>query len=176
MAWQVGEPQDNTKIRNLGTVIRPNFSAIQEGDLTFKPKAINLNNRTVSGPSNDPSAIPDSFVLYSKEDSNGLPGLFGIDENSVITQFTSTPATIGTEGTVFLPGGVIMKWGTASVTIGGTVVTYPVAFPTNTLNVQLTCTGNAYGRVTTLTSTSFTAATSSSGGSPRTYYYVAIGY
>ena len=77
MAFDKTQPTDTTKIRNLGVVIRPNWVAIEEADSTFRPYALNLQNRTPLGVSNDPASIADTYILYEKDDGSGNPELFG---------------------------------------------------------------------------------------------------
>ena len=72
MAWDLTQPTNTTKIRNLGTVIRPNWVAIAEADSSFLPYAINLVDRTNAAISpEDPATIAKSSIAYSKQDSNG---------------------------------------------------------------------------------------------------------
>ena len=75
MTWDPSQPTDTTKIRNLGIVIRPNWQAIEAADSSFKPVALNLDNRTPLGVANDPTAIADAYLLYCK-DSFGYPQAF----------------------------------------------------------------------------------------------------
>lgn len=123
MAFDKTEPQDTTKIRNLGTVIRPNWVAIQEGESTFLPWSINLANRTPIAPPDDPAAIANAFLLYCKDDALGNAELFGINESSNVVQFTKGASSPGSSGTTFIPGGVILKWGQASAN-GNTTITW----------------------------------------------------
>lgn len=127
MVWNIALPADTTKIRNLGIVIRPNWQAIQEADSTFKPYAINFDNRTPLGVANDPTAIADSYIMFCKDDATGNPELFGIDASSNITQFTKGASNLAATGKVFLPGGLLMQWGKVTVATGGTV-TFGEAF------------------------------------------------
>jgi len=83
------QPKDTTKIRNLGAVIRPNFVAIQEAPSSFKPYAINLQNRTPLGVSNDPATISGSSILYTKTDADGKVELFCKSSAGTIQQLTS---------------------------------------------------------------------------------------
>lgn len=177
MVWLITEPTDNTEIRNLGVVIRPNWVAIEEADATFLPKAINLNNRTVSGPTNDPTAITNAFLMYCKEDTSGNPELFGINEASEILQFTKGLPTLATPGEIFLPGGLIMKWGTVSISTTATNLTYATAFPTATLAVFLTQFENSFTTNDPI-AYSYTASkfTHIKDGGTRLYKYLALGY
>lgn len=166
MAWDKAEPQDTTKIRNLGTVIRPNWVAIEDAETGFKPAAINFNDRTVAGYSNDPTAIADAYITYCKTDGAGNSELFGIDENSVVSQFTSTDRTLSQTGYSLLPPGMLLQWGRGTMA-GGTAtlaVTFPKAFSSTAWVVTstpyaITITGSSpreWG-VNSITSTGFTA-------------------
>lgn len=88
MAWDILQPTNTTKIRNLGVVIRPNWAAIQQADSTFLPNAINFKNRTPSVVPINPAAIATSYITFCKEDGAGNPELFGISPSSQIIQFT----------------------------------------------------------------------------------------
>jgi chitodextrinase len=57
------------------------------------------------------------------------------------------PATLANPGTMTLPSGIIVKWGTGTTTAGSGSVTFAAAFPTATFNVQITISG-ASGAVT----------------------------
>src|SRR3990167_6051303 len=106
MAFVPGEPQDTTKIRDLGAVIRPNWSAIQTADSSFKPYAINLIERTSAGQPGDPTAIADTFIIFSKDDGADAE-FYGIDENSNVIQLSqdgamgSTSTQVNANGIAF---------------------------------------------------------------------------
>lgn len=173
MAWDISEPQDTTKIRDLGTVIRPNWVAIDQAESTFTPIAFNFANRTPDPAANDPAAIADTYILYCKDDSGGDPELFGIDESSNIIQFTNGAPTAANPGSVFLPGGLIMKWGSATVGSGVTAIAYSSAFPNNVYSIVLQS-------INTATSTYSYGANALVGitlnaSAALTYHYIAIG-
>lgn len=88
MAFDKTQPTDTTKLRNLGVVIRPNWVAIEEADSTFRPYALNFQNRTPLGVSNDPATIADTFILYEKDDGAGNPELYGEDGSGNILQLS----------------------------------------------------------------------------------------
>lgn len=88
MAFDKTQPTDTTKLRNLGVVIRPNWVAIEEGDSSFRPYAMNLQNRTPLGVSNDPATIADTYILYEKDDGAGNPELYGKDGSGNIIQIS----------------------------------------------------------------------------------------
>jgi len=65
--------------------------------------------------------------------------------SNTITMPTSTgnalvdvARSLTSNGYVRLSNGLIIQWGSVSVPAGTTTVTYPIAFPTGTLNVQIT--------------------------------------
>jgi len=97
MVWDKTLPSNTSKIRNIGVEVRPNWDAIESGDSTLKPQAINLADRTPLVAPNDPTAIAASVILYSKQDASAKPQVFGIDPDSVITQLTGISPTY-TEG------------------------------------------------------------------------------
>ena len=181
MAWNLTQPADTAKIRDLGVLIRPNWDAIEQGDLTFKPKAINLNDRTISGPSANPTPIADSYIVYSKSVAAGNSELYGIDESGNILQITSGLPTLTANGTSFIPGGLIIKWGTVSLTNVALSLSYPVPFPTATLAVSLTMADfvnagveNYAFRANAYTNIGFNAYFAFAG--IRTFKYIALGY
>ena len=97
MAFDKTQPTNQTKLRNVGTVIRPNWVAIEEADESFKPYAINFTNRNPLAASNDPSAIDDSYILYSKQSEEGEPELYGIDQEGNVVQITDQGSLGGPE-------------------------------------------------------------------------------
>lgn len=79
-----------------------------------------------------------------------------------------------------LPSGLIFQWGFASVAQAGTVISFPIAFPVNCLNVQLTDEA-AVGSYTitpiavaTRNNANFTAWTTAA--SATSTFWFAIGY
>lgn len=101
------QPTDTTKLRNLGTVIRPNWEAIQEASASFMPEALNLADRTALGVPNNPTAIADSVIVYSKQDGAGKPQAYTIDPDSVISQLTG--GSVSSSANAGTAGGVIKK-------------------------------------------------------------------
>lgn len=98
MAWDKTQPTNTTTLRNLGTVIRPNWNAIETADSTFKPEAFNLLNRTPATVPIDPVAIANTVIVYCKEDSSGNPQFYAIDPSSNIYQLTGDSFTETTNG------------------------------------------------------------------------------
>lgn len=181
MAYDSTQPTNSTKIRNLGVVIRPNWVAIEQADSSFKPYAINFNNRTELEISVDPTAIANSYILYCKTDGAGNSELYGINPNSNVIQLTRGIPTISSNGGSNLPGGALFKWGSFSIANGATSasVTFSSAFPTNCWGVVVTpltsvSTANNAGGISTSNTTGFTCFRGTSTGL-ITYFYFAIG-
>ena len=136
MVFDPNLPADTTKLRLLGDVITPNWVAIQNGESTFKPRAINLNNRTEAVPGQvNPVAITDAYLLYSRDNPAGAAELFGINESSGVTQFTVGAPSGTTEGVSFLPGPVPvgafrMAWGNITMTTSPSSTVTPTGFTT----------------------------------------------
>lgn len=183
MAFDPAQPTDTTKLRLVGDVIRPNWVAIQDGESTFKPKAVNLNNRTVSGPTNNPTAIADAFIQFCKDDSSGNAELFGINENSNVLQFTRGNPTLTTQGKLFLPGGLLVQWNTQNAT-SHSAVTFGEAFGSAPIYVNFVVNASSppnnriYTRISgSPTTTQFTPVMTGTSGSGITtrINYIAIG-
>lgn len=115
MAFDKTQPTDTTKVRNLGTVIRPNWVAIEEGDSSFRAYALNYQNRTPLGVSNDPATIADTYILYEKDDGAGNPELFGKDGSGNIMQM-SEAGRVGGSSTNFKINN--MRFGSGTVDYG----------------------------------------------------------
>jgi hypothetical protein len=149
MVWDRAEPTNTTKIRNLGTVIRPNWGAIEEGSSSFQPDALILTDRTPLLVGSDPSPAEeggtsrgDGFTLYSKQDEEGDLGLFGIDPSGIITQFTSKEKTLGQTGYALIPPGFILQWGRD--TLAGSTQSKLVTFPKEFSSTAWVVTTNPY--------------------------------
>jgi hypothetical protein len=78
-----------------------------------------------------------TFVKAATYLEAGTPGTTG-NRAVLYSQF---PTSLGASGQFALPGGVIVKWGTGSTTLGEGEVTFGTAFPTACDNVHLTLRG-----------------------------------
>lgn len=182
MAFDPSLPAADTKLRLAPGYIQNNWAAIEQAQSSFKPYAVNLNNRTPLGVSNDPTAIANAYLLYCKEDASGNPELFGINESSQITQFTRGVPTYGKPGQIYLPGGMLIQWNTQNVT-SGNAVTFPTAFTEAAYYVNFVVGGvPAHNRVFqriqgTPTASQFTPSILDQSGNPftATINWIAIG-
>jgi len=173
--WDITQPTNTTKLRNLGVVIRPNWQAIETADSTFIPEALNLTDRTAAGLANDPTAISDAMIVYSKQDGSGNPQLYSIDPSSTVTKLTGGSSTQSANGKLLLPNGMTLIWGSLSVTSSWVTYAFPGAytFAANHFSIS----GNVKGATTSvgfdnLTTTGFDAKLSSGSG---TITFIAIG-
>jgi hypothetical protein len=98
MAFDATEPADTTKIRNLGTVLRANFAAQEDGDDTFNPARINLAKQGSA-----PTEAADICKIYTKDGTAGHTELFIKDDNGTETQITEN-GSIGKVGTTTFKG------------------------------------------------------------------------
>lgn len=72
-----------------------------------------------------------SELCFANKDGNGVLWRGGTGTGLVA-------GTISGTGTMTLPNGLILKWGSVSASTSGTAVGFAAAFPTNLFNVQLT--------------------------------------
>jgi len=133
MVWNKTQPTGSSKIRNAPDLITDNWAAIEAGDPTLKYEKLNLNKQSV-----DPTEITDAFILFAKANTSGDTQLFGKDSDGASIQLTNGSPTIAENGECFLPGGIILKWGTTSLSNTRIFRPYSTPFPTNTLAVMLT--------------------------------------
>ena len=180
MAYDSTQPTNTTKLRNVGVVIRPNWVAIEDGEASFKPKAVNYNNRTPLGVPNDPAAVANTYILYCKQDTAGSPQLYGIDQNSRVSQLTCSIApSRNATGYTFLPGGMLLEWGQtpAIASNADLIVNLPAWMAAAVYSVQITGRHNGgalvTGHVHTLQAHDFTIRNTSSVA--RDFYWMAIG-
>jgi hypothetical protein len=88
-----------------------------------------------------------SVNVYGNLSSTG--NVYGTNINTLSTSVKSLSnglsASLAQNGYQYLPSGLIMQWGRTSILLGGdesTTINYPIAFPTSTLNVVATMSGN----------------------------------
>jgi hypothetical protein len=127
MTYDPNTPAATQRISDTQAPIQTNFNFIQTGDESFLPQSINFNNRTPLIVSDDPTALANAYRLYCKEDADGNPELFGIDESSNILQFTAGAPTLDNNGNTFLIGGLLFQWFQDTVSNNQTV-TFPKEF------------------------------------------------
>lgn len=175
---------------------------------TITNKTINLANNTVTGTKAefntacsdaDFASLAGTETLTNKTvnlTSNTLTGTktqfntaCSDTDFSFLNDFTGSNQSLGTNGYQKLPGGFIIQWGrigdgTANSAGSTGTLTFPLAFPTALLNVQLTIRepdngGATSARVTLTDSTtqfSWSAFSGTSVSSPDQIMWLALGY
>jgi len=135
-----------------------------------------------------PTPVSNQGVVYTKKDASNRSQLFYSpdstgDEYQITRVIGASIATFSTNpGWTFLPGGMLMQWGTASSIAGGTAtVVFPVAFTATPYSIQATVFQNTANRhsvyIKTMTNTGFVSTNLDGGGSGEinTFTWVAIG-
>jgi hypothetical protein len=133
----------------------------------------------------DPATSANEIALYSKDLSSVSTLYMRKESSGTVIQMSGRDPILANPGRTFLPGGIILVWGTFSLAPGvnSTAVTFPGGGFTGTpfgVYFGSNVTGNAESLPIvgpgTLTNTGFTGqrANGSSGGT-YLYYYLAIG-
>ena len=129
MTWDITQPTNTTKIRNLGVVIRPNWQAVESADLSFQPNATIFTDRNPLGVANDPPPAVENgtsrgngYTVYCKQDSSGNQSLYGIDPSGVISQFTDSDISLTQTGYAILPPGILFHWGRSTIVNATSVI------------------------------------------------------
>lgn len=134
----------------------------------------------------DPTTAANEMCVYAKEVTYAGPTtnteLFLAKESAgTVIQMSQTivDPLIASNGSTFLPGGVLIKWGILNSPVDNSTVTFTSAFPNNIWNIQLTpvksdnTARSMYVKTGTAATTGFTIQTSSSNFT--SVYWLAIG-
>lgn len=126
--------------------------------------------------SNNVPTVPTSPpVLFTNLDSNMTSQLFYYSGDAT---HSSNQYVQAAQGSTMLLGGIILKWGTsAGLVADNTTITFPVAFPNNCYNVQLSINDSTakqtYINISAISKSEFTIR--AAGSVPVAFYYSAIG-
>ena len=123
----------------------------------------------------DPTTSASQLAVYSKTVTQ--PELFirGQSAGTVIQMSNINFGTsAGNQGYTFLPGGIILLWGDATVNTSGTAVTFTKAFPNNCFQVVVTPESNTARGIAenSISTTGFTAFAANNG---TVVHYIAVG-
>lgn len=182
MTYTKGIPAANNTPAHDQPLMMQNFNQIAD---SYNTDHVPLNSGSNVGFSNKltfvdqtaplPSSAANQLVEYAKSviypNAAGTFSELFFQRDAVATeiQMTTGPGNpiVGLNGQTFLPGGLGIKWGSASINSSGTVTYTGVGlteFPTNTLAVFLTASANARTyNATVVDRNSFTVAASSAG-------------
>jgi len=99
-----GLPANTTKIREYPDVLQNNFNGIKVGDLSFKPYAVNLPERTSLAPPYNvvPTRSDDTMILYADADGagSGETELWVLDDRNPANEIQLTQdGDLGASGT-----------------------------------------------------------------------------
>lgn len=143
-------------------------------------------HKQVTFSSNNTPTLPLTFPTAFTQDPSTFTGgaptdaqFFFYPENADATTGTNQYILTG-NGSTYLTGGIIIKWGTKAANATSTAVTFASAFPNNCFVVNVTPLSAAAGLVpgnypgaTSLSTSGFTLTKNTAGA--LTYQYVAIG-
>lgn len=146
MVYNRNIPGPNDILSNSQSQLQANFQQIDSGTTGtgtgFSRNHVTLTDGTNGGlhnrvdfyqPVADPTVTGFAGSVYVKNVA-GIPQLFYAN-SSLVTQLTGITGAAGS-GTVTIPGGIVLKWGTVSVAAGFTnTITFPVPFPGNCFSV-----------------------------------------
>lgn len=191
MTFTPGMPFDGETLGQSKPEVRNNFTSLRQAiSNTVKPNHNDVLPPSgvpgthlfvempvqVAGAANLPAANEGGLITQTV---SGKSELFYVRDNvAVYTQLTNGDTTIGASGSTYLPGGLILKYGSGPrVGVNTPVLFAGGAFPTACLSV--TCSVEVGASITlsispgTIATTGFTLRCSPAGVQP--YYYIAIG-
>ena len=163
----VSQQDINNNFTSLGTAFDTNhvdFNASGAG----KHKFVELPNQ-----SGNPAGAATEITLYSKQAAGSSELFMRRDAGSVIQMSVGVP-NAASSGTTFLPGGIIMKWGSVVGSPSGNTATFSTPFPNNVFSLTLGIFDTNVARTA-----SFSALTNTNvlikSSNVNTVYYIAIG-
>lgn len=197
MAYNAAIPQPTDQLSQSQADILGNFQALNtvvlsnNGSVTFPNQAV-----APTLPANQDglyAIVPTAIAPFPTSALSELfvsKNIFGGGTSQIPLTLsilsTATPLS-GASGWTYLPSGIIMQWGSGTVTVPQilTAVNFPVKFPNQCLNVQVTPTNTNNGVTTPViyintlgyTQTTFSVACypGAAAGTPG-FTYLAIGY
>lgn len=129
---------------------------------TYNPSNFNVNFATTAGTAN---AVAWTNVSGRPTNVSSFTNDSGYITEDDIPEFPTYPGSLATNGYQTLPGGVLIQWGTVTVSADTTMtVTFPIPFPTAVFNIQAT-------PVTTV-ATGFNGKTAGAGGASLTGFTI----
>lgn len=182
MTYNPAIPGPNDLIAQSQAQIQTNFS---QADTIFDINHVTFDDATVASRGKHrkvdyirvaaPGSLAAEAVTYQKL-SGGSSNLF-MQRDAVATevQLTGRNPSGTTNGETFLPGGFLLKWGSAVIGASPTAIAFPVAFPNNCFSVSVCINNNSpafSATVNNVTKNGFDLYTTKT---TVTHFYIAIG-
>lgn len=152
----------------------------------FNPESTTVTNPPNNYPPNVPAATPGFGQLFSCQVNDGIAAdeaLYYLSGGGSLTTLTRNFQPVAsTNGKTFLPGGLILQWGTTSSSSSNIPVSFSPAFPSAIYNIQVTrlhsssSPGSTFGywvSTSGLSTSGFTIVNND--GHTWSYYWLAIG-
>lgn len=172
----ITQPLINSNFQRIAAVFAINhvdFNSVGEG----KHKFVQMPEQSAA-----PATLVNEGALYTKDVSGSNQLFYRKESNGTQVQFTSFDPTLSDNGTSYIPGGLIFKWGKIDNPPKTGSVIFPVAFPNDCFQVQLSCRTDPGGiqgfwlDSDNPTPTSIKFYYTGSSGSLSRLYWLAIGY
>lgn len=156
MTYNPNIPQANDLISTSQGDLLTNFGQIDDGvsvgiandhvsltDGTATNRGRHANIRFVEQ-AGDPATPVDQVGLYAK-DTGGVPRLYIREESSgTVYQLNGATPTVANPGTTWLPGGLILNYGSAALGANSQVTyNFATAFPNNVFSITTAVQANA---------------------------------
>ncbi|MGD8327647.1 MAG: hypothetical protein PVF65_12090 [Sphingomonadales bacterium] len=179
MSYQAGIPLGTDNPSDSATDFRNNFGQI---DTVVAVNHVQFNDADAGkhkflqmpDQSSAPTTASNEGALYTKA-VTGVTQLFFREENNGTERQMTGAFTAASSGELIIPGGLTLKWGTATTAGTTLTVTYPSPFSTATYNVQIT--SLSAGATTIFSSSSYVAASflCTSSNPNESFSWLAIG-
>lgn len=173
------QPLINRNFTVLETAFTVDHTPLENTTYQGEHNKVTLTTRTAPTFVVDPPASPDGPILYSKVASNALNEMFFESTGGTIVQMSNlaNPVTVASGGSTFLPGGLILKWGSVTGKPAGTPFTFNAIsgsnFPNSCFSMTLGIFNNG-STTASFTALGKTGATIFS-SNVNAVYYMAIG-
>lgn len=133
-------PVSGQSLGSSRPIINSNFSAIQT---TFDENHVDFNDSHAGAhkhadllsQASNPNPATGLVSHYSKDVSGVTEWFFQKENSGQAIQMSNGTVSVGSSGYTFLPGGLILQWGSTNLTA---VVTFPKVFPNSVFSVQFT--------------------------------------
>lgn len=184
MAYTPGIPNSTDVISQSQSQIRTNFVELNSqfaiDHVAFNAGSDNGKHKksTYIEQASDPNPSPNECALYSKESSSVTELFFQRENSGSVIQMTIGDPIAASTGQTFLPGGIILKWSSSTITSNNQLFNFSTPFPNNCFGVVAINSGSgsntSYFSISAKSSSGFNLL--QNGGSfPLNFFYLAVG-